>query len=546
MNSLTIRFGEAQKRGRIDRSPGGTIRYSEYKLEMKGGWNTYVISIRPDKRNTGPNAIKMPEYTGDVTPFRYCEIEGFDDQLQNGQVVREMTHYPFDDTDSYFASSDTVLNKVWELCKYSIKGTSYAGVYLDGDRERIPYEADALINQLGQYGVSREYSMARFSQEYLLLHATWPTEWILQSVLIAWNDYLYTGDKTALEHNYEALKAKTLISLSDEPGFISTQTGKVTPELLASIHLNSKLRDIIDWPHSGGLGLGKKEPGETDGFVFREVNTVVNAYHYRALVIMAQVSAALGKDTESKTYTRQAEKLKKAFNSLLLDKKSWIYVDGMGTSHSSLHANMFPVAFGLAPDHCLKGIDQFIQSRGMACSVYGSQFLLDAVYESNNSTYGLNLLTSTTDRSWYNMIRCGSTITMEAWDNKYKPNQDWNHAWGAAPANIIPRKLMGIEPLLPGFRKIRIKPQPASLEYAEIKCPTIRGNVLVAFKNKPGKSFLLKTTIPANTTAIVYLPYWSESQKVTMNGKAALYYREGNFIVVDRVGSGSHTFEVIK
>ena len=144
------------------------------------------------------------------------------------------------------------------------------------------------------------------------------------------------------------------------------------------------------------------------------------------------------------------------------------------------------------------------------------------------------------------MIRCGSTITMEAWDNKYKPNQDWNHAWGAAPANIIPRKLMGIEPLLPGFRKIRIKPQPASLEYAEIKCPTIRGDVLVSFKNKPGKSFLLKTTIPANTTAVVYLPYWSESQKVTMDGKMALYYREGNFLLVDRVGSGSHTFEVIK
>ena len=29
------------------------------------------------------------------------------------------------------------------------------------------------------------------------------------------------------------------------------------------------------------------------------------------------------------------------------------------------------------------------------------------------------------------MIRVGSTITLEAWDNKFKPNQDWNHAWGA-------------------------------------------------------------------------------------------------------------------
>lgn len=113
------------------------------------------------------------------------------------------------------------------------------------------------------------------------------------------------------------------------------------------------------------------------------------------------------------------------------------------------------------------------------------------------------------------MLKAGSTMTKEAWDNIYKPNQDWNHAWGAAPANIIPRKLMGIEPLQPGFRKIQIKPQSASLEYAQIKYPTIRGPILVSFKNKPGKTFLLKTTIPANTTAVIFLPYWSESQRVT-------------------------------
>ena len=34
------------------------------------------------------------------------------------------------------------------------------------------------------------------------------------------------------------------------------------------------------------------------------------------------------------------------------------------------------------------------------------------------------------------MIEVGSTMTLEAWDAKYKPNLTWNHAWGAAPANI--------------------------------------------------------------------------------------------------------------
>ena len=54
------------------------------------------------------------------------------------------------------------------------------GLYIDGDRERIPYEADALINQLSHYALDTEYSLARNTFEHLMLHPTWPTEWHLQ------------------------------------------------------------------------------------------------------------------------------------------------------------------------------------------------------------------------------------------------------------------------------------------------------------------------------------------------------------------------------
>lgn len=545
-DTVFIHFGEAQKDGRINRTPGGTIRHSVYKLALKQGWNTYEIAINPDKRNTGPQAILMPQYIGEVTPFRYCELEGYSAPLSKNLIVQEIVFYPFDETESHFTSSDTVLNQVWDLCKYSIKATSFLGVYVDGDRERIPYEADAYINQLGHYGVAREYSMARYSEEYLINRPTWPTEWILQSVLMAWNDYLYTGNKESLRHFYSDLKAKALLPLADESGLISTKTGKVSPEVLASIHFKGMLKDIVDWPQTGILGLGKNEPGETDGFVFKDVNTVVNAYHYRAVGLLAQIANVLHQESDEKQFTSQAAKLKNTFNEKLFDKKQEIYTDGIGTDHASLHANMFPITFGLAPEKKAKKINSYIQSRGMACSVYGSQFLMDAVYDANNAEYGLELLRSTSERSWYNMIRVGSTISLEAWDNKYKPNQDWNHAWGAAPANIIPRKLMGIEPLEPGFRKIQVKPQPGSLEHAEIKCPTIRGYVLLSFKNKPQQFFSMNLTIPANTTADIYLPFWSKSQKVTMNGRAVNYRQEKNFAVIEGVGSGNSVFEVTK
>ena len=240
----------------------------------------------------------------------------------------------------------------------------------------------------------------------------------------------------------------------------------------------------------------------------------------------------------------QILKLKTAFNEKLLDKKRGVYLDGIGTDHASLHANMFPMAFGLVPEKIIGKISKFIQSRGMACSVYGSQFLMDAIYNSNNADYGLDLLSSTSERSWYNMIRVGSTISLEAWDNKYKPNQDWNHAWGATPANIISRKLMGIEPMKPGFRKIRIKPQPAALGDAQIICPTIRGDVQMSFQNRPQQSFSMNLNIPANTIADVYLPFWTKSQKMTMNGNPVKYRQEGDYAVIEGVGSGNSLFEV--
>lgn len=543
-DNVAIHLGEAVENGRINRSPGGTIRYSRYVVSPRKGWNTYVITIRPDSRNTRFPAILIPEYIGEVTPFRYCEVENYSGPLQTKDLVRETAFYPFNELDSYFESSDTILNQVWDISKYSIKATSFLGVYIDGDRERIAYEGDAVINQLSHYAVAQDYSMARYTHEFLLHQPTWPTEWIIQSVLIAWKDYMYTGNSLSLEHFYEDLRAKTLTSLSDENGFISTRTGKVTPEVLKSIHFNGQLRDIVDWPHTGILGLEKEEGGETDGYVFTDINTVVNAYHYRALTLMAEVARALGKADDHTFYTHQAAKLKRSFNAHLFDKKRGVYMDGIGTDHASLHANMFPLAFGLVPDNRVEGVLEFVRSRGMACSVFGSQFLLDGLYNAHDAEYGLQLLTSTGERSWYNMIRVGSTITLEAWDNKYKPNQDWNHAWGAAPANLIPRKLMGIEPLTPGFEKIRIKPQPGSLEWAKIKHPTIRGSVLVSLINQPDNSFQLEIEIPANTTAEVHLPFFSRRQTLTMNGEPVSYAREGDFSVVKNVGSGKWTFMV--
>ena len=487
-DTVVLHLGERAIDGRIWRTPTTTVRYRRQVLPLQKGTHTYSFTIEPDKRNTGRDAIKMPAAIGEVLPFRWLEVENYGRKLRAKDIVRYAVHVPFRDDAADFRCSNDTLNRLWDLCKYTVKATSFTGYYVDGDRERIPYEADALINQLCHYGADTSFEPARRTLAHLLEHPTWPTEWILQAIPIAWNDWMFSGDDSFVHEHYALLKARTLLALRTDNGLISTTTGLQTPEFLASINRTAPIRDIVDWPHTGGTGLAKGQGGEDDGYVYTDCNTVVNAWFYHALVLMEEMARHLGYSEDSATFKDAAAKVKEVFDNQLYDPARGVYVDGLGTDHAALHANMFPLLFGLVPPERQEGVVAFIRSRGMACSVYGAQFLLDALYQAGEADYALSLLTSDSLRSWYNMLRVGSTLTLEAWDDSFKPNQDWNHAWGAAPGNILPFRLMGFQPLDPSCTRVRIHPQLASLKWARATIPTALGPVRIRVRSKASGS----------------------------------------------------------
>jgi alpha-L-rhamnosidase len=524
----------------IDRKPGGTIRYLKILLPIEPGKKSYILDLPKDTRNTGPAAVQLPDSVGVIAPFRYCELENFHFDLESAFIRQKTYNYYFDDSMSSFASSDTILNKIWDICKYSIKATSFAGLYIDGDRERIPYEADAYINQLGHYYTDREYSLARLTNEYFIEHPSWPTEWILQTVPMFYNDYMYTGNPESVKKYWEELKYKTLSLLARKDGLISsTYCSNDIMKKLGFSNANERIRDIVDWPPSQRDTDWKlaTEAGERDGYEMVKINTVVNAFYYHGLKLISELAGVIGKKEDSVYYQNLASGVKISFNDKFLDKTSKIYVDGESSKHSSLHANMMALAFGLVPEEYKKMVLEFIKSRGMACSVYGAQYLLEALYNEEEEDYAFSLLTDESDRSWWNMIKTGSTITMEAWDMKYKPNSDWNHAWGAAPANIIPRFLWGIGPSEPGYAKAIIKPQLSTLKHSKISVPTIRGYISAEYTNK-GKSKEYTITIPANMFCDFILPDTDRfsvflNNKKTAVGAASLKLKPGlNRIII--------------
>lgn len=509
LNSLTgqdtvvVHLGEdLDSLGLVNQKPLGSVRYRKFTVALDKGYYKYQLIVEPIASNTDPNVnngavpVLMPSYIGEVMPFRYAQIDNYTHRLVYSNITRDEVTYPFDDDAADFRCDDTLLNQIWELCKYSMKATSFAGTFVDGDRERITYEADTYINQLSYYAVSDQYSIARNSLERLIYHSTWPTEWILQTILIAYNDYLYTGDISFLRSNYENLKMRTLWNLRNSDDHLLYSGNDIKDSYLL-VHINTPsqyLRDIIDWP-----------PSEQDDYKIMECNTVINAFYYKALSLFAEIAAALDNNYDAECFRKYAQEVHEAINENMLGTDS-LYFDAISSNHSSLHANMLPLAMGIVNDTCRAAVLNFIKNRGMVCSPYGAQFLLDAVFEAKDPDYALSLLTDTSQRSWYQMIRRGSTMTTEGWNLDTKDNQDWNHAWGAAPANIISRRLMGIVPTKPGFARVRIAPQTGRLGYAYIKQPTPRGVITVEIKPDGASKKRFTVEIPPNMTADIVLP----------------------------------------
>lgn len=512
---MKFHYGEKDADGRIDRKPPGTVRYAVAEISGKEG-ETLVVAPPADKRNIQqPAAILTPKEWGVVLPFRWVEIEGWPRGVSADGIIRQSAFAStWDDNAATFESSDETLNRIWELCKYSIKATTFAGVYVDGDRERIPYEADAYLNQLSHYYTDPDVKMARDTYDRLMAHPTWPTEWAPHMVFMAYADWMQTGDAEWLRPRYEALKTKLLIERAGEDGLIRSNKEQ------------QNKTDIVDWPKT-----------ERDGYQFKEVNTVVNAFHLAAVVRMSEIARAVGNEADAKAYEARYKKTLEAFNKQLLIANKGIYRDGTGTDHASSHANFFPLAFGLVPEANRKSVSDYVVKKGMACSVYAAQYLMEALFFNGRDKDALALILADGDRSWKHMVNSGTTITWEAWDQKYKPNQDWNHAWGAAPGNLLPRFVLGAETITPGWKKIRIAPQPGDLTFARGKVTTPLGSVKIDWKRDA--VFQLEVELPKGMEANIEVPLSKPEDKVWIDGKAVAATRKGAKLLLDQPVKGS-------
>ena len=241
-------------------------------------------------------------------------------------------------------------------------------------------------------------------------------------------------------------------------------------DLLTAKRLPQGVRDIVDWPE-----------GERDAYEMKDVNFAPNAFRHLALLDMAYLAEQTGHEDEAAQYRVEAAALNDRLHEVMFDGK--LFVDSPGSKHHSIHAQMAAVCTGIVREAEKPAVAEFLKEKGMACSVYGAQYMLDACFELGLGEHAVALMTSDGLRSWRNMLRAGATVTMEAWDNSVKPNQDWNHSWSTAPANVVARRLFGIRPLAPGFAEFCAEPDLSVLKNGFYRQPTPLGPIEVTVKN---------------------------------------------------------------
>jgi hypothetical protein len=70
------------------------------------------------------------------------------------------------------------------------------------------------------------------------------------------------------------------------------------------------------------------------------------------------------------------------------------------------------------------------------------------------------------------------------------------HGWASGPTAWLSQHVLGIEPLEPGFSKVKIEPHLGSLEWAEGTLPTPKGIIEVRHEQQPDGTIRSKVKLP--------------------------------------------------
>ena len=427
------------------------------------------------------------------------------------RVVRTiMSTYPAVER-GRFQSSDALLNEIWKVGRHTLlccmedtytDCPTYEQTYWVGDGRN-----EALINTAayGSWDLTARcvrlpaQSLYRSPLTESQVPSGWEnilTAWSLLWVQMAWEHYLYTGDRETLEYVYPGMRQM----LTNIQQMCRNDWGLFSIDAW----------NMFDWAHT-----------DTD----HKINAQNNFFLVGALNDAIMMGNALGRTGDVDDWHALKNRIIANVNKHLWSDDLQSYIDSIhddGTKSAAIsqQANTLALLYNAAPDERAKIIRRYLVDPPEKMMTFGSPFAMFYLLEAlaKDGRYG-DILEIVRDR-WGFMLSAGATSFWETFPGYEKgvPTRSHCHAWSAAPTYFLSRYQLGASPLAPGFTKALIAPRPADLTWAKGTVPTPHGEISIDW-SRTEKAFDLKTELPAGIAGDIRIPVSpSEFPKLYLNG----------------------------
>ena len=417
--------------------------------------------------------IQQPRIADSTLPFsrafRYVYIEP-ESSVQLDSVSMLYEYAALEEKGS-FRCSDTLINKIYDVAKYTFQ-LNTREFFLDGiKRDRWIWSGDAYQSYLMNYylffdapTVTRTLLALR-GKDPVTSHINTIMDYTFYWFLGIYDYYLYTGDKSFMQQVYPRMQSLMEFCLSrrNANGMMEGLSGDWI---------------FIDWAQ----GLSKK--GEVS---FEQLLLA------RSLETMA-ICAGLASDrVGEKRYRALAEDMKGKLYSVYWNERKQALVhsrvNGQPTDNVTRYANMFAIFFNYFGESQKQAVKKSVllnDSIQKITTPYMRFYELEALCALGEQTYVLKEMKD----YWGGMLNLGATSFWEEYNPAKKGvehlamygrpfGKSLCHAWGASPLYLLGKYYLGVKPATPGYMSYIIEPKLGGLSWMQGKIPVPGGAIEV-------------------------------------------------------------------
>lgn len=341
------------------------------------------------------------------------------------------------------------------------------------------------------------------------------TEWGSASIILPWYNYRWYGDKQALETSYPMMKR-----------YVRFMKDTAKNNIIA--------HGLGDW-----FDIGPKKSGFAQ---MTRPGVTATATFYYDLTIMQQVATLLGKKADIPVFEKMARDVKASFNKAFFDPVKMQY------DSASQTANAMALYMGLVEEKNKKAVVDAlvrdIQGRNNALTAgdIGYRYVLKALEQAGRSDIIFDMNSRDDVPGYGFQLKHGATALTESWqayesvsNNHFMLGHlmEWFYS-GLAGIRQTPRSV--------AYKEVEIRPEPVG-DVQTVKAEFVSPYGLIKTKwMKSGDKFDMITVIPANSTAVFYLPA-KPGAVVQVNGKKVqAEFKDGKAVV--KTGSGLYKFVI--